>query len=187
MEKRICRQQMLKKRNALSQEEIKEAGIRMAESVLKLPAWERCDSVYCFASYGSEIDTIPLCTHALNTPGKLLAMPRVEGERMVFYTVSALSMLQPGYRGIPEPISEQKAEGKQILLILPGLAFDGRGNRLGYGGGFYDRYIKEYSERICCRAGVGFAFQLLKELPVDSFDEKIECLVTPEQVITFNN
>ena len=135
-----------------------------------------------FASYGSEIDTSEIISEALRT-GKRVYLPRVEGLEMQFYRIYSLEELTEGYRGIPEPdgTSERylysENEADHTLMIMPGVAFDPYRHRIGYGKGFYDRFL-EGKEALSLRTiAVGFWCQMVEEIPQEEKD------IRPYQVI----
>ncbi|MFR8872892.1 MAG: 5-formyltetrahydrofolate cyclo-ligase [Oscillospiraceae bacterium] len=97
--------------------------------------------VYGYLSYNQEVRTLALLQAALDA-GKRVAVPKVLGDTMRFLWISDLSAVAPGYCGIPEPLADgPEADDPHALVLMPGLAFDPSGRRLGYGGGFYDRFL----------------------------------------------
>lgn len=106
------------------------------------------------------------------------ALPRVEGDRIRFYTVTGFGEVAPGCMGILEP-SEQcrRAEDRKALVIVPGVAFDVQGRRLGYGGGYYDRFFAQEPEHP--RWGLAYAFQLMEKLPAEAWDKRVDRVITP--------
>lgn len=102
---------------------------------------------------------------------------------MDFYEIHDLKECEPGYMGIPEPplcaSPYSFKEGRDALMILPGLAFDKKGGRLGYGGGFYDRFLESYPS--LTKMGIGFAFQCIEEVPVNTQDINMDVIVTEEK------
>jgi 5-formyltetrahydrofolate cyclo-ligase len=105
----------------------------------------------------------------------LVSYPRCDGETLLFRTVSTLSDLSPGRSGIREPVGGASPEHLD-LIVIPGLAFTGDGNRLGRGAGFYDRFLSAIPG-YTVKVGVCFAFQLLLEIPVECHDVKVDALV----------
>ena len=99
---------------------------------------------------------------------------------MNFYLVEQKEDLQPGAYGILEPTGEYKADGYDGLLIMPGVAFDEECHRIGYGGGFYDRFLEKHPE--VCRVAVGFSFQILPEVPTEPTDIRPQVIVTEENI-----
>lgn len=188
-EKRKIRKQILKRRNELSTEERKRAGILMTERILGHQWYYGSEILLPFASYGSEIDTGEIIQEALRH-GKRVYLPRVmekETEHkepyMEFFRVYNMEELISGYRGIPEPSAESerfnycREEATNVLMLMPGVAFDRYRNRIGYGKGFYDRYLQDKEGLQLRTIGVGFQCQLVEKLPCDERD------IRPYQVI----
>ena len=117
--------------------------------------------------------------------GKRTAVPKVTGERrMEFYYISSMEELSPGYRGIPEPEGRAGTEAvpaKDALIILPGAAFDRMGNRLGYGGGFYDTYLASHPQ--AGRAAIAFSVQIAERIPSGPYDIRPDIIFTEKEMI----
>lgn len=180
--KRQLRKEVLKRRDELTEEERKAAALKLADRIIGHQWFYRSDCLLIFASYGSEIDTSEIISEALRT-GKRVYLPRVEGLEMQFYRIYSLEELTEGYRGIPEPdgTSERylysKNEADHTLMIMPGVAFDPYRHRIGYGKGFYDRFL-EGKEALSLRTiAVGFWCQMVEEIPQEEKD------IRPYQVI----
>lgn len=175
------RSDFLKIRNQLSEEIRRTVGNKAAERLLHLEEVKKAQNVFLYASYKSELPTKDAFDE-LKKLGKTVAMPKVEGNRMRFYPVDSWEELIPGYQNIPEPDPngrEPLVPGAEDVMILPGVAFDKEGNRLGYGAGYYDRYLEKLGSKqpIC----VGFAYdcQIARAtLPVEVHDKKVRYLVT---------
>lgn len=184
MTKKELRREMKQLRAGMTPEERLNAGIAVMEHITSLPVWKECDAVYAFVSCQTEISTLPLMELAWSEK-KAVAVPKVEGLEMDFYQIFSMEELRPGYQGIPEPAGVEQtgikpAGYKKVFLLMPGLAFDREGNRLGYGGGFYDRYVSAHRNNIHCLAAVGYDFQLLQKIPVEKTDVAAEMIVVPE-------
>ncbi|MDE5893664.1 MAG: hypothetical protein K2H45_12145 [Acetatifactor sp.] len=168
-EKKRIRHKMLTCRDALTEQEQQRASCLITERLLGHQWFYRAESLLCYVSYGSELDTRELIGEALRQ-GKQVYVPRVrENRRMDFFRIGALEELQPGFHGILEPpesapiymqsqskageddravpgsVNPSRQEG-QVLMLMPGVAFDLLGNRLGYGGGYYDRYLAAHPQ-----------------------------------------
>ena len=101
---------------------------------------------------------------------------KVQGEIMHFYEITALSDCVPGAFGILEPAGEEKDRiTTPGFMLVPGLAFDKNGNRLGYGGGFYDKYLASHEEIIT--AALGYDFQIVEKVPSEPHDKKMDYLI----------
>ncbi len=189
MDKSVIRRDVLSIRSQLDPDTKKMAAIRLADRIIGHQWFYRSDTVLAFASYGSEIDTTEILKEALRV-GKKLYLPKVEGEEMVFYRIRSLSDLSPGYKGIPEPFDKEKSvltcpeqfvydpeEIDHTLMIMPGVAFDPYKNRLGYGKGYYDRFLSDKELLQLRSIAVGYRCQAVEELPVGEHD------IRPYQVI----
>lgn len=181
-EKSGLRKEVLAVRDALTREERKKAAFLLTERLLGHQWFYLSEVVLGFVSYGSEIDTKEILEEALRK-GKKLYVPRVEGEDMVFYRICSLNELTEGYKGILEPegtteifhYEEQAAD--KALMLMPGAVFDRQRNRIGYGLGFYDKYLADKEALQLRTIAVGFQCQLLDNIPAGAEDIK------PYQVI----
>lgn len=185
--KRLLRQKMRPLRDSLSPEERRERSRRIFSGLESLPLYREAGLVLYYASFGSEVDTWEMMDHSLRS-GKRIALPRVEETSlgMVAFEVKDLDRdLQPGYRGIREPQAEGtrpvKAEELR-LVVAPGLAFDERGYRLGYGKGYYDRFLASLSLRVPS-VGLAYDLQIVEALPVSSRDFPLDFIVTDQRII----
>lgn len=183
MDKQELRRQMKALRRSILPEEKHVMDLRIREQLMgHLPAAEEAPMIFCYVSYGTEIDTCQLL-EALWEGGFRVAAPRVEGNRMRFYVIERMEDLEPGCMGILEPkhlcrpVTEE--ETVRAISITPGLAFTKAGDRMGYGGGYYDRFFAEYPG--CLRMAAAYPFQLIDEIPTEPTDIRIEILVTPDE------
>lgn len=140
------------------------------------PIWHSAKSVCAFAPIAGEPNVLdPWPT------GKSLALPRIDGENLCAHFVGSPADLAPGRFGILEPQSNAPAAGRSFdLILVPGLAFDRSGGRLGRGRGFYDRFLSGISG---FRVGVSFDSQLVDSVPVEAHDMRMDAVVTPSGVI----
>jgi len=99
---------------------------------------------------------------------------------MVFYKLTDFARLEPGYFGIPEPVSGEIVNWSKALMIMPGVAFDRANHRVGYGGGFYDRYLEKHPQLE--RVAIAFSFQMLPEVPTEPTDICPQIIVTEEEI-----
>jgi 5-formyltetrahydrofolate cyclo-ligase len=136
-----------------------------------------------FWSFGSEVDTAPLIER-LHTAGKRVVLPRVEAGEVVAVVYEAGDEVAAAVFGAMEPTGSTVVEPEDVdLVITPGVAFDREGRRIGYGGGFYDRFLPRTRPGTPAVA-VGFSLQVLDEpLPAASFDRRVDAIVTQDEVI----
>lgn len=180
------RRGILALRDAIPAQERDGKSKEIMDRVMETPWYKEADIVLAYISYRSEVDTESLIQNAFSQ-GKKVYCPKVEGQDMNFYEILSTQELEEGYRGIREPqgksgrrFQEGRAHGKKSLMILPGSAFDEERNRMGYGKGYYDRYLEKCrEERLEIKTiGVCFSCQLVKEIPVDSHDKKADMVIT---------
>jgi len=137
-----------------------------------------------YAAVRGEVDPFPLMA-ALANQGHALCLPQTTGDELVFRAWRPGDPLVIGRYNIPEPDSKARERSPNLVLV-PLLAFDRHGYRLGYGGGYYDRYLSEHRGRSALRAiGIAFAGQEVDELPREATDQRLDAVVTEERVIRF--
>lgn len=133
-------------------------------------------SIYAYVDYNNEVMTRAFISRALGD-GKKVAVPRVEGDRMAFFYIDSLKSLKESPRGIMEPPKgADPADSEAALMIMPGVAFDPKCHRIGYGGGCYDKYLAEHPEHYTI--AVAFDFQVFDEVPHEEHDFRPNCLIT---------
>ncbi len=180
--KASLREQSTEARNALSREE-RQAGSREIENRLfGLPEFIRSSTVMFFASFRSEVDTIPMIRKTL-AMGRRVVLPKVRGRDLALLEIEDLEKdVSPGVWGIPEPVGDNPVALETVdIVIVPGLAFDELGNRLGHGAGFYDRLLARYQGPA---VGLAFEVQILPRIPVDSHDCPVRKIITEKRIIT---
>lgn len=197
--KKEIRLEALKRRDSLTAEQRKAYSRRIIDRLTGLPCYQEADAILTYISFRSEVDTFPLLERAF-ADGKAVFAPRVAGRGMDFYRIFSAEDLAAGYRGIPEPkdslpLLRAKGEGRepdspQILICMPGAAFDRARHRIGYGGGFYDRYLcrlfreGKNAETAACpqaaftTAALAFDCQIFGKIPWEAHD------ICPEQIVT---
>lgn len=181
-QKKMLRKEILARRAALTEPERERGKFLITERILGHQWYYLSDTVLGFVSYGSEICTTEILENALRD-GKRVYVPRVEGQEMCFYRIRSLTELQEGYKGIREPEGTteryvfEPEDADRCLLLMPGSVFDPYGNRLGYGGGFYDRFLADKEALRLRSIGIGFRCQQVENVPVEETDVK------PYQVI----
>lgn len=186
--KSLLRQKIQVQLRGLSAETRSLASARAAQSILQQPIWKNASRVLFYAALRDELDVLPLLEEALKA-GKIAGLPRFVPEENRYLAAEVKSIndqcLQGRY-GILEPGSSCPSLSlKQLdLVLVPGVAFDLAGRRLGRGKGFYDRLLAECNGLKC---GVGFDFQLLEEpIPEEPHDIRLDCILTPTRWLSFS-
>jgi 5-formyltetrahydrofolate cyclo-ligase len=184
MPKRTLRQQILARRRALSHEQWQAASQSAQLRVISLEEFVRAECIALYAPAHNETDTTAILAEAFSA-GKRVLYPAVCGERMVFRQVEGLESLSEGCFGILEPCQtgyEHQAD-EPDLIVVPGVAFDLSGHRIGYGKGFYDRFLQHPGRRAHL-IGLCHDFQLIEgAIPAEGHDVRMELIVTDERVV----
>lgn len=180
-EKNLIRKQMKQLRADMTRTERFEKSMQIFEKLITVPEFKRADRIYTYVSMDNEIDTIMLIDYSLSLE-KRVFVPRVSGKDMEFYEISDISELNPGYMGIYEPdINGREPDYSRTgFMCMPGLAFDKSHNRIGYGGGFYDRYLSV--ENKLYKAALAYEAQLLESIPAQDGDVRPDMIVTEENI-----
>lgn len=179
-EKKRIRQSLQKKIEQFPLNELKRESHRIVRKIISLDEFIECDALFSYYPMGGEVDIIPLMQTALSR-GKALLLPRVRGKEMDFYSLSNLSPenLEKNKWGIWEPIrSETPLTYRDFirpLMIVPGMAFTLKGERLGRGGGFYDRYL---SNQRFTLLGASLPFQIVQDLPMEDHDVHLDGVIS---------
>lgn len=175
MDKKELRKQIRALKQAMTQEQIDSASARLAELFYATEHYRNARTVYGYLPYNQEVRTVPILMQAIRD-GKRVAVPKVYGDEMRFIYLDDLSLVGEGYAGIPEPVADEPvAEDPTALVIMPGLAFDRQGHRIGYGGGFYDRFLAQEPNHPT--VALCYAFQMLDALETEEFDVPVDCVL----------
>ena len=175
-EKSKLRKKYLEMRNALSDSERSQADAVIFDRLTMLPEYIAADTVFTYVSVGSEADTRRIINHALGN-NKSVAVPKCIDNRIIeFYYINSLDDLSPGAYGIPEPREGLKpAENLSGICLVPALLFDCDGYRIGYGGGYYDRYLSSFKGT---KVGVAYTDFIANSVPHGRFDLAVDVLIT---------
>ena len=182
--KKLVRQEMLQKRKALSAEQRDHASQEILRRLYQEPAYRNAKTVMAYVSMRDEVQLDPLLEDCLRK-GKQLAIPLIVGKgEMEAVRVPSLETLVKGAYGILTVREEERQllSAEQIdCVIVPGAAFSRKGERLGLGGGYYDRFLERCPQAV--RMALAFSFQLVEELPVESHDITVDWIITEQEYI----
>lgn len=175
MHKAEARAWIRQKKQAMTEEEIQSESSRLGVLLRENPLYRSARSVYGYLPCNQEVRLVPLLEQALRD-GKRVAVPKVFGREMKFIWMEDLSRVKPGFAKIPEPVDDgPEADDPTALVLMPGLAFDKFGSRVGYGGGFYDRFLQREPEHPTL--ALCYGFQLVDHLETEAFDRKVDCVL----------
>lgn len=172
-DKKQLRKELIAKRKKMTDEEFSKKSLHICNRLLNNSQYLKSKVIYCYYSVNKEVDLLPFIKQALED-GKIIAFPKVKGQNIDFFEVKSLEELEPGYFNIPEP-PETTPAPKGDLIIVPGVAFSKKGERLGYGGGFYDRFLEHHK---VYTIGVAYDFQIMNSLPTEEHDRKLNEIIS---------
>ena len=175
------RKKVLDTRFALTPEARRAKSREIEQRLFSLPEFSNADTVMFYASFQSEVETHCMIRRAL-AEGKHVVLPRVKGKELELLEIENFDRdVSPGAWGIPEP-DQGKAAGVQDigLIVVPGAVFDERGNRVGYGAGFYDKLLAQYPGMT---AALAFELQVVPQVPADAHDVPMKKIVTELRLI----
>ncbi len=158
---------------------------KICNTFLNTDIYKNCRNLLCYQAIGSEVDCEAIITKALSD-GKKVALPVCINKNgyMRFYYIGSLDELRKGMFSIPEPEKRCVADdfSKDDVCIVPGVCFDKTGARLGYGKGYYDRFLSKHS---IISVGVCYDECVCDTIPTDTTDEKVQFLITEERIHIF--
>lgn len=175
MDKKELRQHIRQQKRAMSETDIVEKSEKLGQLFVNSQAYRQAKSIYGYLPYNQEVRTVAMLEQALRD-GKRVAVPKCYGEEMRFIWMDDLSQVEKGYAGIPEPIDDGPvADDPTALVLMPGLAFDPQGHRIGYGGGFYDRFLAQEPDHPTL--ALCYDFQMLPALETEKFDIPVDIVL----------
>ena len=175
MNKQELRSAIRARKRAMTQEEIQIRSDALCRKFLESDAYRRASTLYGYLPYNQEVRTWPILERAI-ADGKRVAVPKVYGDEMKFIYLEDLTQVEKGYSGIPEPIADEPvAEDKTALVLMPGLAFDPQGHRIGYGGGFYDKFLSREPNHPTL--ALCYEFQMVEHLETEEFDIPVDTVL----------
>lgn len=176
--KQSLRELLIQKRRMMSTEERTAQSALILSQLEKMTVFQEAKTVLLYYPKNNEVDVLPLFKRYKRD--KVLLLPVTHRRGMTANPYEGNDKMHRGKVGIPEPTTPPY-EGEIDLIIVPAVAFDKQGNRLGRGGGYYDRFLKKQSHATFI--GVGYDFQLVDEVPVRKHDQKMHRIILPSQTI----
>lgn len=179
-EKEIIRQSYLDIRNQIPRAEIEDRSARISRNIITSELFMKADKIYSYFPIGSEVDLRGLMQLCWDV-GKRVAIPRILGKEMAFFEINDFDHLEDGPLGTKQPPdSGAPTFWEHALVLCPGVAFDNRGYRLGYGAGYYDKFLAREPEHITI--GVAYGSQIGADLPVEAHDMPLDYIVTDREL-----
>ena len=178
MDKKALRATIRQQKRAMTEEQIVSKSEKLGQLLAGNKLYKNAKTFYGYLPYNQEVRTVPMLEQALRD-GKRVAVPKCYGEEMKFIYMDDLSQVAPGYAGIPEPIADGPvADDPTALVLMPGMAFDPQGHRIGYGGGFYDKFLA--AEPNHPTLALCYDFQMLPHLETEEFDMPVDLVLWAE-------
>lgn len=182
MKKRL-RKEIKEKRIAMDLEWKKEADLIIENKFLNLNTFVNCKSIFLYVSMENEVNTLNIISKSLEL-GKKVYVPKVHNETKTMRALrieSLRDLNESGAFGILEPSWEkEELKGDIDIILTPGLAFDKKGGRLGYGGGFYDKFFKIHKESN--RVVLSYEYQIVDGIPMEDYDERVNLIITEKNI-----
>jgi 5-formyltetrahydrofolate cyclo-ligase len=182
LEKQQIREQIKELKKQLSHFQVREESAKVFDKIESMPDFQLYKTILIYWSTTDELPTHEIVKKWSKT--KVILLPSVSGENLTLKKFCSEGQLKKGELGICEPETNEIYSGIIDLVIVPGIAFDFVGNRLGRGKGYYDRF---FSERQIPKWGVAFDFQLLPTIPVNENDIRMDKVFTASKLIEFSN
>lgn len=175
LDKKALRATIREKKRAMTEAQINEKSAALGQLFAASEAYREAKTIYGYLPYNQEVRTVPMLEQALRD-GKKVAVPKVYGDEMLFIYLDDMAQVSKGYAGIPEPVADTPvADDPTALVLMPGLAFDPQGHRIGYGGGFYDKFLSREPNHPTL--ALCYDFQVLPHLETEEFDIPVDLVL----------
>lgn len=175
MDKQTLRKQIREQKRAMTEEMIVSKSLALGEQFLASQAYKQARTIYGYLPYNQEVRTVAMLQQAI-LDGKRVAVPKCYGDEMRFIYLDDLTQVEKGYCGIPEPVADGPvADDPTALVLMPGLAFTKEGLRMGYGGGFYDKFLA--AEPNHPTLALCYDFQMVEHIPVAEYDIPVDTVL----------
>lgn len=174
--KKLLREKILSIRNQLTKTEVEELSTKIIDNIKSMFDLCKYQVLAFYLPLGNEVDLRPLIQELLDN-GKTIVLPKtLDKHTMAFYPIKDLNDYHIGRFKVMEPNSNEKMPKDAIeIMFIPGIAFSHKGYRLGFGAGYYDRYLVDYPN---IKVGVCYDFQVVEELPTDLYDIPVDVIIT---------
>ncbi|MBL7054519.1 5-formyltetrahydrofolate cyclo-ligase [Candidatus Woesearchaeota archaeon] len=185
--KQTLKKQIIKKRNSLTEQEVKEKSKKIIGNLKALEEFQKAKNILFYVSVNNEVDTHEIIKELLKAEEKNIIVPyTMRGKPRIFLSkLKDFTELEPRSFGILEPKEKYIKgvdKGKLDLIIVPGIAFDKNGHRIGYGYGYYDRFLKTINEDTV-KIGLAYKFQIIEKIPEEEHDVPLNIIVMAKEII----
>ncbi|MEC7711081.1 MAG: 5-formyltetrahydrofolate cyclo-ligase [Thermoproteota archaeon] len=178
-EKAALRKHLLEKRDSTSFDLMEIHSKKICSKLSKTKIIAEAKSIGCYSSIGSEVQTNEIINYLLNE-NKVVSLPKVEQERMTFRQIDDMTRLEKGEFDIPEPKDNTPIQEQHDIILVPCVGLDNQGNRIGYGFGFYDKYLEGNN---ATKIALAYSKQIVKTIPTSMNDIKMDWIITEKDII----
>lgn len=181
--KKETRKNIIKERDKLDKVSKKAMDNEIIEKLIMSETYKKARGIFIYIGFGSEINTKIIIEDALNS-GKEVYVPKIIKKYMILIKIDSLENLVTSSYGILEPIGDKNDfdVNKLDLIVMPGVAFDEICNRLGYGGGYYDKFLDKNNIE-CKKVALAYELQVLNKLEAEEHDVKVDSIITEKRII----
>ena len=183
MDKQGIRKEICRKRDSFSLNEVILRSRRIKEFLFSYPNFKEAKKVLFYASFRNEVSTLEMIKEVLDEKSKRVFLPRIKNALLEICEISSFDGGLYSKKGILEPTSGLY-DGQLDMAILPGIAFDKKGYRIGFGEGYYDRFL---TGKKIDKVSLSFAFQIVGCIPNEKHDIPTDCIITEEEIIDCQN
>ena len=184
--KQILKSEIFEKRKSLSKREAEEKSIAIREKLYLMPQFKKSKNILTYVSFNNEVDTMEIIKDLLIKKEKNVLVPYVDkGKLIQISKINSFDELEPKTFGILEPREDEikKFDAKKLdLVIVPGVVFDENGHRIGYGYGYYDRFLQKLSNNTV-KIGLAFELQLIEKIPKEGHDIPVDFVITEKRIV----
>jgi len=178
-EKAALRKHLLEKRDSISFDLMEIHSEKIVSKLMKTKIISEAKSIGCYYSIGSEVQTVDLITRLLDEK-KSVSLPVISNSAMSFRIIEDIMKLEKNEFDIPEPKDNAIIQEKHDVILIPCVGLDNEGNRIGYGQGFYDKYLEGDN---AIKIALSYSKQIVKSIPVSDNDIKMDWIITEKDVI----
>lgn len=184
-EKKTLRNKILTIRNSLDKNEKELMDISIYNKLINLDLYKKAKSIFIYISFSNEIDTVKIINKALEY-GKEVYIPKIyrEDKSMKAIRMNSFDELEKNFMGILEPVNDSNYIEKENidLIIVPGVVFDKEGNRIGYGGGYYDRYLSDIKDKKN-KVVLSYGLQIIDEIEPEIHDIQVDYIISESYLV----
>lgn len=181
--KEKLRQEILEKRNLLERKEVIKKSKKIIRKLKSLKEFKKAKTIMFYVSKDNEVFTHDIIKKMIGRKEIIVPVTDFKNKALILSELNDFSELEPGYYSVLEPKNVKEVSIDEIdIVIVPGVVFDKKGNRIGYGEGYYDIFLKRTK---ALKIGLGFDFQIVDKIETERYDIPVDVVVTEKEIITF--